>query len=243
MLATGSEFNVARAQTTLRPWRGRAAPVARSPHNDLEDHLAHGTLRGIEAKEHIFTEGDKKAFVYIVVTGAVCLYKVLFDGRRQVIDFAYPGDMIGLGSAPVETLNAQATVATRVRCSSLGALRQVAAQDPRVALRLYEALSLELYAMRDHLICVGQRSAIERVTSFLLALSHRNESRGRDPLTIELPMTRADIGDFLGLTIETVSRTFSKLKSLGLIEIDQGTTIRLVDTDQIEALSEGECGH
>ena len=236
MLATGSGFNVAQAQSALRPTHGRPSPVS-----GLEDQLGHGTLRGIEAKEHIFTDGDKKDFVYIVVTGAVCLYKVLPDGRRQVIDFAYPGDMIGLGSGPIETLNAQATVATRVRCSSLGALRQAAAQDPRVALRLYEALSRELSAMRDHLICVGQRSAIERVTSFLLMLSHRHESKGSDPLTIELPMTRAVIGDFLGLTIETVSRTFSKLKALGLIEIDQGTTIRLVDTDQIEALSEGEC--
>ena len=238
MLATGSEFIVVHSHTAFRPAGAHPAPEA-----ELEDHLGQGTLRGIEAKEHIFTEGDKKDFVYTVVTGAVCLYKVLPDGRRQVIDFALPGDLIGLGSGRVETLNAQATVATRVRCASLGTLSQAAAQNPRVALKLYEALSCELSGLRDHLICVGQRSAIERVTSFLLTLSHRNESRGRDPNTIELPMTRTDIGDFLGLTIETVSRTFSKLKALGLIEIDQGTIIRLVDTDQIEALAEGECAH
>ena len=190
MLATGSEYTVARSETASHPRGSRPASAA-----GLEDHLGQGTLRGVEAKEHIFTDGDKKDFVYIVLTGAVCLYKVLPDGRRQVIDFALPGDLIGLGSGPVETLNAQATVATRVRCSSLGALRQAAAQNPRVALRLYEALSCELSGLRDHLICVGQRSAMERVTSFLLMLSHRNESRGRNPLTIELPMTRADIGD------------------------------------------------
>ena len=243
MLATGSALTVSHSRPAVRPAHGYRAPAAHLPTGGLEDHLGHGTLRGVEAKEHIFTEGDKKAFVYSVVTGAVCLYKVLPDGRRQVIDFAYPGDLIGLGSGAIETLNAQATVATRVRCTSLGALRQAASCDPAMALRLYEALSRELAAMRDHLICVGQRSAMERVTSFLLALSKRNEARGRDAMTVELPMTRADIGDFLGLTIETVSRTFSKLKCLGAIEIDQGTTIRLVDTDQLQALAEGECSH
>lgn len=235
MLGTASEFNGIHSHTSLFPMRTRAASM-----DVLEDQLGHGTLRGIEAKEHIFAEGDKKLHVYLVVTGAVCLYKVLPDGRRQVIDFALPGDLIGLGTGNIETFNAQATVPTRVRCLPVSMLQKMASQDPQLAFRLYDAVSRELSAMRDHLICVGQRSAIERVVSFLLALSERNEAKGRDPLTIELPMTRTDIGDFLGLTIETVSRTFSKLKSLGLIEIDQGTTIRLVDSEQLGALADGE---
>ena len=243
MLATGSAPTVSLTSTILHPEHGYRARAAPSRRNGLEDHLGHVALRGIEAKKHIFIEGDKKDFVYVVVSGAVCLYKVLPDGRRQVIDFAYPGDLIGLGSGAIETLNAQATVATRIRCTSLGALRQAASRDPALALRLYEALSRELATMRDHLIRVGQRSAMERVTSFLLALSKRNEARARDPLTVEMPMTRSDIGDYLGLTIETVSRTFSKLKFLGAIEIDQGTIIRLVDTNQLQALADGECGH
>lgn len=237
MLATGTELNLSQPRTSLRQMQG-----ARSPAESLEDQIGHGTLRGFEAKEHIFTEGDKKTFVYVVVSGAVCLYKILPDGRRQVIDFAFPGDMIGLGSGTVEVLNAQATVATRVRCLPTGIVQRAAGQDPRIALRLYEALSRELTAMRDHLICVGQRSAMERVAGFLLSLSERNEAKGGDPLTIELRMTRTDIGDFLGLTIETVSRTFSKLKALGAIEIDQGTTIRLADIELLEALSEGANG-
>ena len=235
MLATGSEFNGTHSHTSLFPMRTRSVSV-----DTLEDKLGHGALRGIEAKEHIFAEGDKKVFVYMVVTGAVCLYKVLPDGRRQVIDFALPGDLIGLGTGALETFNAQATVATRVRCLPVAQLQKLATQDSQLAMRLYDAVSRELSAMRDHLICVGQRSAIERVVSFLLALSERNESKGRDPLTIELPMTRTDIGDFLGLTIETVSRTFSKLKALGMIEIDQGTTIRLVDSEQLGAMADGE---
>ena len=111
MLATGSEQTLTATRTATQ-----AAFQAPGRAFSLDDHLAHGTLRGIEAKEHLFTEGDAKAFVYKVVTGAVCLYKVLPDGRRQVIDFALPGDIIGIGWGPTETYNAQATVATRVRC-------------------------------------------------------------------------------------------------------------------------------
>ncbi len=228
----------------VRPANLPAPTIARPAVNSsLEEQLAQGTLRRVEAKEHLFADGDKKAFVYLVLTGAICLYKILPDGRRQVIDFAYPGDLIGLGSGPVETLNAQATVATRVKCLPLGTLHKAAAQDPRIALHLYEALSREITAMHEHLISVGQRSATERLVGFLMALSQRNETQGSDPETVELPMTRADIGDFLGLTIETVSRTFSKLKAAGLIEIDQGTTIRLVDTLRLASLADGESCH
>lgn len=205
----------------------------------LADHLDRAPLRGIEAKDHIFTEGDPKLHIYQVVTGAVCLYKVLPDGRRQVIDFAYAGDIIGLGLSDREGYNAQATVATRVTCMPVSALQVIASKDPGIAMRMCEALSEELTAIRDHLVCVVQRSATERLVTFLLALSRRNKARGRDADTLELPMTRTDIGDFLGLTIETVSRTFSKLKALGLIEIDQGTTIRLIGISELIALADG----
>jgi CRP/FNR family transcriptional regulator len=249
MQATASHLNIshaviARLPVQMKPARAISLEDYRpSFGGNLEDYLAHGALRGIEAKEHVFNEGDPKGFVYTVVTGAVCLYRILSDGRRQVIDFAYPGDVIGLGTGAVETFNAQATVATRVKCVPASSLRSAAARDAGVALGLYEALSRQLASMRNHLVCVGQQSATERLVNFLLTLSHRNEANGGDPEKVELRMTRHDIGDFLGLTIETVSRTFSKLKSLGVIEIDQGTTIRLVDIDQLEEMADGESRH
>lgn len=205
----------------------------------LDGHMASAPLRGVEAKDHLFTEGETKTHVYQVVTGAICLYKVLPDGRRQVIDFAYGGDIVGLGLGGAEACNAQATVATRVRCLPLAALRTIIANEPAIAVKVCEALTDELAAVRDHLVCVVQRNATERLVTFLLSLSQRNRAKGRDPNTIELPMTRADIGDFLGLTIETVSRTFSKLKSSRLIEINQGTTIRLRDIVRLRALADG----
>lgn len=237
MLSMREEYNVAEGRTSVLPFAARSAAPARVV--TLADHLDAAPLRGIEAKDHLFTEGEPKTHVYQVVTGAVCLYKVLPDGRRQVIDFAYGGDIVGLGLGPNETLNAQATVATRVRCLPISALRSIVRNEPSVAMRICEALTQELSAIREHLVCVVQRSATERLVTFLLELSQRNRARGRSAEVLELPMTRADIGDFLGLTIETVSRTFSKLKSSGVLEIDQGTTIRLRDIAGLRALADG----
>lgn len=103
--------------------------------------------------------------------------------------------------------------------------------------KLYEALARELAATRDLMLTTGQRSAVERLASFLLALSRRN---GQDPTVVELPMTRTDIGDFLGLTIETVSRTFTKLKMMGLLELPQCNQVKILNVEELEGLADGE---
>jgi CRP/FNR family transcriptional regulator len=206
----------------------------------LEQSLAQASLRRVEAKEFVFAEGDPTTHLFRVETGAVALYKILADGRRQIVGFAYPGDLIGLGSQGEHVMNAQAIKATRLRCMAVAALHRSAAKDPTVGFRLYEALARELAATRDLMLTTGQRSATERVVGFLLAFSRRNERNGQDPSDFELPMTRADIGDFLGLTIETVSRTFTKLRTLGLIELPQSNRVKLANIDELESLADGE---
>jgi len=206
---------------------------------DLEPRGVHGSLRRVEAKEFVFVEGDPISHLYRVESGAVALYKVLADGRRQVLGFAYPGDLIGLGAEGEHVMNAQAVKPTRLRCLPVSALNQSLARDPMLGMKLYEALAKELAATRDLVLTTGQRSAIERVAGFLLALSRRNRRNGQDPKAFDLPMTRADIGDFLGLTIETVSRTFTKLKTLGVIGLPQTHSVRILDGDRLEAMAEG----
>ena len=236
MLANAQEFSISQHRLA------RPVPVPRVTSPDprsLEDYLSRGTVRGMEAKEHLFAEGDPKTSIYRVLSGALCLYKVLSDGRRQVIDFAYAGDVVGLESGSAATCNAQATVATRVSCLPAAILERAAARDPRIAMQLYQTVARNFDAMRDHLVCVGQRSATERLAGFLLGLSRRRAGNGAGYDTLDLPMTRTDIADFLGLTIETVSRTLSKLKARHCIEIDQGTTIRLLDMVALEAMAQG----
>jgi CRP/FNR family transcriptional regulator len=112
----------------------------------------------------------------------------------------------------------------------------------RAPLRRVEAKEF-VFAEGDptaHVLTTGQRSAAERVVSFLLAFSRRSERNGQSPSEFDLPMTRADIGDFLGLTIETVSRTFTKLRTLGLIELLQSHRVKVLDIVELGRLASGE---
>jgi len=217
----------------------RSTPPLAAGGSGFERRMDHGQLRRVEAREFLFVEGDPISHLYRIETGVVALYKVLADGRRQVMGFGYPGDLVGLGAEDEHAMNAQAIKPTRVRCLAVASLRQSAERDPMLAFKLYQALAHELAATRDLMMTTGQRSALERVSAFLIAFAKRNERNGQDPSQFDLPMTRADIGDFLGLTIETVSRTFTKLKLLGLIELPQYSHVRLIDRKRLGALAQG----
>lgn len=202
----------------------------------LDKRIQAAAPRVLQAREHVFFEGDPTDHVYQVEKGTVCLYMTLPDGRRQIIDFAHGGDLIGLGAAGEHTASAQAITLTKLRCLPAGALHEVARHDPQVSLQLYRALSDQLSAARDLLLTVGRRSATERLATLLLALSRRNERMGADPTSISLPMSRADIADFLSLTIETVSRTFTKLRQSGTIDLMQSSLVLIRDRRALEQL-------
>ena len=219
-----------------------ATALARPGLGALDDRLSGGAVKRLGPKEHLFLEGDAKTHVYRVEAGTMLIYKILPDSKRQVIDIAFPGDHIGLGLTGAHAFNAQATEPVRVRCLPIGALHQLAAQEPGLAFKLYEAVAQELDAARNHLLTIGYRDAGGRVASFLLALAKRNERRGHDASEFVLPMRRADIGDFLGLTIETVSRTFSKLKADGVIDLDQGGYVQIRDHVALERIALGQAG-
>ncbi len=206
----------------------------------LDQRLRMAPPRVLQAREHVFFEGDPKDHVYQVEKGTVCLYKTLPDGRRQIVDFAYPGDLIGLGAPGEHVFSAQAITLARLRCLPAGLLHEVALHDPQVGMQLYRAMSEQLLAARDLLLTVGQRNATERLGALLLALSRRNARIGADPGRIALPMTRADIADFLSLTIETVSRTFTKLRQAGTIELVQSSLVVIRDPRALERLATGE---
>jgi CRP/FNR family transcriptional regulator len=198
------------------------------PSEGFEQTLSRAPLRRVEAREFVFAEGDPTTHVFRVETGAVALYKVLT--RKTWV----------VGAQGEHVMNAQAIKPTRLRCLPLSSLHHSAARDPALSFKLYEALARELAATRELILTTGQRSATERVVSFLLAFSRRSERNGQDPHDFELPMTRADIGDFLGLTIETVSRTFTRLRALGLIELPHSSRVKVVSIDGLESLAEGE---
>ncbi len=200
----------------------------------LDERLSHAAERRLAPKEHVFCEGDLRTHVFRVEEGVIAIYKTLFDGRRRIIDFAYPGDFIGLGVLGEHIMSAQATCMARVRCLSAAALEKLAETDASLALKLYKSVCQDLTAARSLLVTVGQRSAVERVAAFLLAL-HRRNSEGD---VVRLAMRRSDIADILGLTIETVSRTLTKLRAMDVIDVEQGgTTVTLRDVPRLTDLA------
>lgn len=191
------------------------------------------------AGEALFHEGDENPFVFNVVEGAVKLYRLLPDGRRQITGFLFQGDFLGLGGRATATFTAEALTplqACRFRRSNFD---QLLHNMPVLEHRLVALAGDELMAAQEQIVLLGRKTARERLASFLIRLSERQQSLGGAPDQVHLPMTRLDIADYLGLTIETVSRVMTQLKTSGLIRLMPGNDILLSDREGLEALSEG----
>ena len=181
--------------------------------------LAAQPVETFEAGQTVFWEGDNAAHVFEIAEGCLRLCRILPDGRRAVVGFSFGGEMLGASSPRSYLYTAEAV--TKVRLRRLGRTRFHAALDEMPELRphLFACVCEEMRAAHQHMVLLGQLGAEERVVSFLLSAARRTRADRKRPITIELPMSRLDIADYLGLTIETVCRTISKLKRDGLIAL------------------------
>lgn len=197
----------------------------------------------VRAGEPLFFEGDEADFVYEVLDGVFCCYSLLPDGRRQVTGFVHPGDIIGLGSQATYHTNCDAVCDAMVRSIPRSRLMRVAEERPELGSRLLNCATEQLAGMQQHFVLLGRKSAKEKLASFLLTLARRYAGEDAGEVTFVLPMTRSDIADYLGLTIETVSRTFTKLKTAGVIDLPQSTTVHVRDILRLEETAEAmDCG-
>jgi CRP/FNR family nitrogen fixation transcriptional regulator len=181
-----------------------------------------GTTMPFSRNAEIYGEGEPADYIYKVVSGTVRTYKVLADGRRQVGGFYLPGDIFGLEVGTEHTFSAEAIAESKVLVIKRRAVEAMAARDSEVARQLWTLTGCELKRVQDHILLLIQ-TAQERVVGFLLEMANR-ASGGN---AVELPMSRQDIADYLGLTIETVSRTLSHLESAAAIEIPTSRRIVL----------------
>lgn len=174
-----------------------------------------GATRRLAKDEELFAEGDRAAFFYKVVSGAVRTYKLLDDGRRQIDAFHLPGDIFGIETGEEHRFTAEAvgpaTVVAYRRCG----IETMAAGDGQFARQVVAAMMRALERAQDHLLLLGRKSALEKIATFILDMSER--VRGEN--AVALPMSRIDIADHLGLTIETVSRSLTELARRGVIEV------------------------
>lgn len=183
----------------------------------------------------LFFDGDQVLHFFEIVSGTVRCCRLTLDGRRQIYRFAGVGDMLGLGGETVHGYSAEAVTAVVVRRHRLLGLDTAMAADGRLRERVLGALRDELAAVRLQMVLLGQMSASERVACFLLSLAERADGFGA---LIHLPMTRVDIADYLGLTIETVSRKINELKRLGVIDLETPTEFRVAAPDRLQAIAE-----
>jgi len=177
------------------------------------------------ANSEIFAQGEKAAAIYQVAFGAVRIYRLLADGRRQISAFHFAGEVFGLECGDRHEFFAEAITNAGVR-----AIRPSPHGD--FASHLLPVALDGLARAQRHLLLLGRQTALERVAAFLIDMAER---QGNGEL-IDLPMHRGDIGDYLGLTLETVSRILSKLKDAGVIRMKSARRIEIADMDALEAM-------
>ncbi len=222
--------------TTSSPAGRKAAPVP-CPSTDRFGVLTgHAGLVATEftyrKDEEIYGEDEQAEYVYQVIRGAVRTYKLLSDGRRQIGAFHLPGDVFGLESGVSHRLAAEAILDTTLRLVKRRSLEQAAQGDVRVARDLWTITSSELVHAENHMLLLGRKTAMERVATFLLEMDRRIAKTGM----IALPMCRRDIGDYLGLTLETVSRALSELQQQGVLGLSGARQIVLRNRERLADL-------
>jgi CRP/FNR family nitrogen fixation transcriptional regulator len=176
----------------------------------------------------IYGEKEAAEYVYQVKSGAVRSYKLLSDGRRQIGAFHLGGDIFGLENGGEHRFTAEAIVDTTVRLIKRQSLETVAESDAVVARNLLSMTTSNLQHAEDHMLLLGRKTSLERVAAFLLEMDKRLTAAG----VMALPMSRRDIADYLGLTLETVSRALSRLHELGALVFIGNTQRQIVLRDK-----------
>lgn len=208
----------------------QAARASKNPHSDTIDLM--GALVPFARNSEIYGENEPADYLYKVVSGAVRTYKVLVDGRRQIGGFYLPGDMFGLETGDEHTFSAEAITNCKIIVIKRSAVIALAARDNDVARQMWDLTAHELQRAQDRIL-VLIKSAQERVAGFLLEMADRASDGG----AVELPMSRQDIADYLGLTIETVSRTLTQLEKSATIELPTSRRIVLRNRSALTRLN------
>lgn len=180
----------------------------------------------------IYAEGEASGYVYKLISGVVRVSKLLPDGRRQISAFHLPGEMFGFEADELHHASAEAVTPIKVIAYRWAGVLGVEKQPANF---LREVLNLTVLGLRhtqNHLLLLGRKNALERLSTFLLEMSGRMGGSA----TLDLAMPRHDIADYLGLTLETVSRMFATLREMGMIELESARRVHLLDKAGLEAV-------
>ena len=213
------------AAVVLRGFDGMPAPAARPAMGNI--------VRSFAKDEEIYGEGDYARSFYQVVSGAVRTYRLLSDGRRQIDAFHLPGDVFGLESGEEHRFYAEAVCGAKVVSFRRCKLEALASAAPELSQKIVAAMMRSLERAQDHMILLGRKSALEKIATFLLDMAERGAKND----AVELPMQRTDIADYLGLTIETVSRSLTQLERDDVIALPSNRRIVLRNKAALRSLN------
>ena len=190
-----------------------------------------GALMSFSRNSEVYGEGEPAEYLYKVVSGTVRTYKILLDGRRQIGAFYLPGDTFGLENGEEHALSAEAVTLSKILVIKRAAVVSLAGRDIETAHQLWTLTARELRRVQNHLLLLN-KTAPERVASFLLEMAERAEAKGE----VELAMSRQDIADYLGLTIETVSRMLTQFENASAIALPTPKRIVLLNRTVLKRL-------
>lgn len=203
---------------------------------DASSKIAHvmkrlGVTMRFAKDEEIFFQDDDADLIYLLQSGSARTTRLLADGRRQIGGFYYPGDLIGFETGEVHRFSAEALTDCTVLVLKRRALRDFTG-DEELERAIWDVTLAELERMQDHLLVLGRKTACERVASFLMGVAERAPSEQHD-----LPMGRQDMADYLGLTIETVSRMLTQLQATAVVSFESARQFRITSPQALERLA------
>jgi CRP/FNR family nitrogen fixation transcriptional regulator len=218
--------------TDLQQTQMPPAPTVLPQLRDEGDFHTSSVPLNFTRNSEIFAEGETAGYVYKIVSGVVRVSKLLPDGRRQISAFHLPGDMFGFEVDDVHHVSAEAIGPVKVLAYKWQSLLSATSSNGFV----HELLNRTMIGLRqtqDHLLLLGRKNALERLAAFLIEMTQRTGS----DRSLQLAMPRHDIADYLGLTLETVSRMFAELKDAGIIRLESARQVSVLDMQKLEAMA------
>jgi len=194
------------------------------------------SIRQVPAHQHLFFEGDERTHLFVIESGWVKLYRTLIDGQRQVVGFCNGGSILGLEGGEDHVNACEAVTPVKVRAIAVGRIPELCARDPELAGQLLRQMGRQLGTAQAQLTTVGAQSADQKLATFLLAFANHCAPQGGE---FDLPMRRSDIGEFLGLRLETVSRKLSDFQRRKWVRMISLYRFRVLDRAALEGLAEG----
>lgn len=204
---------------------------------DLPRLAAISSSMTVRPRQILVSEGDVADYLFNITEGTVKLYKLLPDGRQQITGFLFPGDFLGLAAAGRYAYSAEAITRVTFCRFDRRKLDKLLDDFPKLERRLLGIASNELAEAQDQMLLLGRKTAREKLASFLLMMARRSGLPGTPEEPLELPMTRTEIADYLGLTIETVSRVLTQFRKERLLEMPALDRIVLLDRPTLERLA------